>query len=612
MLTLIKDLQGKKFIIPAYQRGYRWTVDDKGNGEITDLLQDIFEFSTGTTSNPKQYCIQPLIIKKIEVDGVEKYEVIDGQQRLTTIFLILNNICNFTTKNEELLSSIGVSKTLPPPYELEYVTRTGSASYLKNPTDTDKNSNIDFYHIFKASEQIEKYLASNKIKRDDFANKILSSVGFICFEVPDLDDKKTIETFAKENTGKIPLTSAELIKAILFSKENYTRKTLSSGREEDYNNFTDRVYKEQTQMAMFWDTVEQTLENQEFWGFISNSNNYQTKIDLLFNILANIYNKSADNQFEISQKYFSFFVLANQLNSDLDKEDKLGKIWRKFESVFSYLKSYYDDAENYHILGSAIACGVSVDDIVDIILSNDKDKARKNIFEKVKSTVFGKRDKQKAEEFIKDMEYGDKQVRNVLLLFNTTTILLMLKENPKNTSQRFPFNLYKFSPWNIEHIHAVKDSLSERVDENEKYCDSIIYYLEKNKSASNEDETVQAIGEINKNKSNKKGASQNAWWKPCKEKYAELLGAKDNDNYIRNLTLLDEGTNKSYSNSPFSVKKNIIHSCVEKGVFVPICTQNIFLKLYSGGTTDLFRWADEDRENYVNKLAKTITDYWFI
>src|SRR4051812_24464392 len=86
-LKTVAGLLGYKFFIPAYQRGYRWTVE-----QVTDLLKDINEFTpkeiAGTT-HKTWYCLQPIVVKKSE-ENTDVWNVIDGQQRLTTIYLILH------------------------------------------------------------------------------------------------------------------------------------------------------------------------------------------------------------------------------------------------------------------------------------------------------------------------------------------------------------------------------------------------------------------------------------------------------------------------------------------------------------------------------------------
>lgn len=68
----VADIRGS-FYIPSYQRGYRWSET-----EVVRLLDDIYQ------NGKKNYCLQPVVVRKKE----DRYELIDGQQRLTTLYLI--------------------------------------------------------------------------------------------------------------------------------------------------------------------------------------------------------------------------------------------------------------------------------------------------------------------------------------------------------------------------------------------------------------------------------------------------------------------------------------------------------------------------------------------
>lgn len=112
----VGDIVGT-FYLPDYQRGYRWTKD-----EISLLLNDIYE------SNGDPYCLQPIVVKK---EG-DRFELIDGQQRLTTIYLIFKYM---ESKLGELYA---------PGFRLEYETRTKSADFLANLDSSMRDDNIDF------------------------------------------------------------------------------------------------------------------------------------------------------------------------------------------------------------------------------------------------------------------------------------------------------------------------------------------------------------------------------------------------------------------------------------------------------------------------------------
>lgn len=82
----IGEISGE-FFVPAYQRGYRWTVDD-----VTRLLDDIEQSLNQHKDKP--YTLQPIVVRRrssgelMNPDTNQHWELIDGQQRLTTIYLI--------------------------------------------------------------------------------------------------------------------------------------------------------------------------------------------------------------------------------------------------------------------------------------------------------------------------------------------------------------------------------------------------------------------------------------------------------------------------------------------------------------------------------------------
>ena len=105
------SLENCTFFIKDYQRGYRWEEQ-----QVESLLDDLLEFGS-SNNNTFKYCMQPLVVKKLKHDEVAcecelselitpdsvankesvpsndggMWELIDGQQRLTTTLLILNS-----------------------------------------------------------------------------------------------------------------------------------------------------------------------------------------------------------------------------------------------------------------------------------------------------------------------------------------------------------------------------------------------------------------------------------------------------------------------------------------------------------------------------------------
>lgn len=141
-LKNISQLSGMKFIIPAYQRGYRWSKN-----EIEKLLNDIYEFYSVKKNEGEFYCLQPVVVCKKDNS---KYEVIDGQQRLTTIFIILKYL--------SAIYQIAYPKFQL--YSIQYETRQNSEEFLNSinieNNKIDCNSNIDFYFMQEVYDTIKE------------------------------------------------------------------------------------------------------------------------------------------------------------------------------------------------------------------------------------------------------------------------------------------------------------------------------------------------------------------------------------------------------------------------------------------------------------------------
>ncbi len=205
--SLLTDEEGNptRFWIPSYQRGYRWTPR-----QVTQLLDDIWDFVQNSEGGPRTafYCLQPLVINRLD-DG--RCEVVDGQQRLTTIHIILtflNDIVSILGKNRFIIS---------------FETRAESSGKFLLDIDLGRaGENIDFWHICAAYEAVAAWFAgrdgSHKLKfvqgllNDDEAGR---NVKVIWFELADADNP--VDAFTRLNVGKIPLTNDELVRA-LFTK----------------------------------------------------------------------------------------------------------------------------------------------------------------------------------------------------------------------------------------------------------------------------------------------------------------------------------------------------------------------------------------------------------
>ncbi len=235
---LLKDESGNSlnFFIPAYQRGYRWSPF-----QVLQLLWDIREFTMRNNPQPEDfYCLQPLVCKAYK----DYFEVVDGQQRLTTLFLILQHF------NDRLAKKY--KQTI---FTLNYETRPELKEKIADLDEDSAKDNVDFFHIYKAKQAIEKWFEDHDSEVEGIKSALLNSVKVIWFQLADSDDP--VDAFTRLNVGKIPLTSDELIRALFL-------RSSSSGERDTVGI--------QLQIAHDWDQMEKGLQSSAFWGFLSNGN----------------------------------------------------------------------------------------------------------------------------------------------------------------------------------------------------------------------------------------------------------------------------------------------------------------------------------------------------
>ena len=305
---LVGGIAGE-FIIPSYQRGYRW------DEEVTMLLDDINDIPDGA-----EYCLQPVVVRKI---AESKYELIDGQQRLTTLFLLFSYIKTFRPK-------------MNIKYSIDYEIRKNSKQFLSTiDFDNPKNNpqNIDEYFINKAVERIHEWFSKQEDADNTaslFADKLNNHVKVIWYEIDETED--AVSLFTRLNIGKIPLTNAELVKAVFLSRNN--------GIDE----------RHQLEIVTQWDTIENELHNEQFWAFITNKDAdlFPTRIELLFDLMAD----KPDNDRERLRTLFYFQKRIRTIQKD--GGNKID-IWKDVVSYFQRIKEWYNNSELYHKIGYLIA-----------------------------------------------------------------------------------------------------------------------------------------------------------------------------------------------------------------------------------------------------------------
>lgn len=578
VLKSINDLLGSKFYIPSYQRGYRWK-----NQQVEDLLKDLWEFKTNP---PKQddgkekpfYCLQPVVIKPTENDN---WEVIDGQQRLTTILIILNyfNQTEFKTPKQV--------------FDIKFETRTDSEEFLDNINDEALASkNIDYFHINNAYNVISNWFdekeKTNSAAKNEFYPVLVNDTKIIWYEVNDGSD--TIDIFTRINMGKIPLTNAELIKALFLKNTNFKKVS------------PDKIRLKQLQIASEWDKIEYTLQENSFWYFISNnSRNFATRIEYIFDLMKD---KKKDDE-----EYFTFYAFNDDFekSKDTNENPDIDAIWLKIKKYFLTFEEWYKDRELYHLIGFLLTVNTDIIYLLEKSENKTKTEFKAFLIEEIKTKV-----QFQIEELDFYKSKAKARIKTILLLFNIQTIVLN-----ENSNIRFPFDSYKTENWDIEHIRSQTD---RKITGNARkdWSKDILEYFTGNKYVENqkvdfdvlEDEEKKLCASLLKIITSEKIVDDDfdKLYSTIIEKFKEDK-EPEKINSISNLALLDASTNRSYGNAVFPVKRKIIIENDMQGTFVPICTKNVFLKSYSKKLGEIMYWKNEDANDYLKAINQTLSIY---
>ncbi len=397
------------FSIPYYQRGYRWTKT-----EVTALLDDFLTFVQKRNISEEVYCLQPLVLKKIDD---RKYKVVDGQQRLTTMYIILRLL------------------DINPGWDIEYTAEGGQklSSLLCTPGDS---INDDFRE--KACGAVKTWLQQGPSRKNALC-KLLSGaeknrVVFLRYEIATDEDGHAV--FQRMNADKTPLTSSELIRALFMEAGN----GLSDG--------------EKTDIAKEWDLIESSIADEKFWAIWNNRDfrDIPTRMDFLFSIIAGVDSKKARHD----------GLLIYRKIEEMVKRIGLAATWEETLRCWWWMQSCFSDDKSYHLLGwLSLFSSCRTRGLWDIW----KKDCRMESFKKKLQQLVVSDVKEKDFDAFRYDPTKTNELRGVFVLLN------ILEAQRRHI--RFRFDLYllhicKKGVWDIEHIASQTDNpLTEKKDQEE-------------------------------------------------------------------------------------------------------------------------------------------------
>ncbi len=560
----------ERYKISSYQRGYRWKAEE----QVRALLEDVRDFCEG---KDEIYCLQPIVVAKGKDEKGEFWEVIDGQQRLTTLFLLLHVL------GEKV-------------YDIDFEVRVNSAHLLTDivagkAVDIDKSP--DAYFMSEAYNYIKDWVGKQTQGNDESksldVDKLRNQVQVIWYEVALTSattaeqEKEKIDIFNRLNIGKIPLDDAELLRALFLNH------IVGEGTHDDV--LLKGIF------ATEWQEMEYFLQKDDVWGFLNPEDKaMRNRILLLFRVVA---------QAKTSQGRATFCYFENELR-ELSHEERRAKVqdyWKETKRLFAFIRACYNDQHLYHLLGLCFALKLcKLNELVELS-KMEKTKFRSVIKTKIKEKFKNVK--------LEILNYNDNaaDIKNVLLLFNVLT----MDQQGSLFQQRFPFHKYHQNVWSLEHIHAQKsEAVQGNIGEQLANMHKELEELDKAEIPELQSHIEEILAQL---KTLQKKESLNEEDIPTFNQLMlnfEALFSDDASSGMHemsNMALLTKDDNAALNNSCFAYKRIVLLQLERKGKFIPPCTHNVFLKVYSPIGAPSYKWGKADREAYLKAMKEVVKEF---
>ena len=582
---LIKDIKDSE--IPNYQRGYKWEISN-----VEDLLNDINNINN---IDKNEHCLHNLTI----IENENKWEIIDGQQRLTTIFLILKylgkeyySLSYKIRQNTEDFFNNEINDIIKNLKDNKYKKELELFNDMKN-----KNNNYDkqdIYYICRALFTIYNWFNKNyKDKPIEAFIEKLESVYFYKHEIKTNIKGETI--FSNLNSGRVPLTYIELIKADLIINIS---KLETKGNENEI-----LINEKRNNIGRLWDEMESWLAQDEVWYWIAPKNNSVNKLLLLFNLCSEL--KEGENIYE---KYYNY-VYDKNLKCDYSK---IKTIWNKIRNYYYTIKDWYLDNDLYHLIGIIVSFDININEFIE---NNSNIKNKNELKSKLKNEIIRHLKLTNKDNKLKfgDIDYLELDYNNDKDEVNKIFTLLNClegynnKDNRFNEHFRYRFDIHNKYKWSIEHIiprNPKKDTILDYFNDIIK----IIYNkqneeLEKIKGEIKEKLNEPKYKEFNGSIEKLKLSNNDK----LKEEFIEDFNNIININNIGNLALLGIDTNSSLKNKIFKEKRNILLKFISnEGRFIPPLTLKVFSKTFDGANGEEMYWTHKDFNKYEEYQEKKL------
>ncbi|SOB75310.1 Protein of unknown function [Marinobacter sp. LV10R510-11A] len=582
----LSQYEASCYHIPAYQRGYKWSSEP--GGPVPVLLADLL---SAFEKKESEYYLQYITVKRkrLEKNGneISCLEVIDGQQRLTTLSILLSVI-------SARLNQATVERSNPTTGKLHYAVRENffdkniypskrvlelaDLSWDKLISDFPELDRQDIFYLHGALRECDEFREFHLEEAESlkaFDNYIKESVKVIVNSVEPHIESETV--FRNLNSNKVPLTEVELIKGLLITRAG--RK-----RVDNADSHFREVMEVRLGLGKDWEHIQSWARRSDICRFYFGE--ADDGMHQLLTLCAMVLQDTSSPSFLQNKPGNPLFDFFNQRNDASHAFEALISAQQRLSDFFQN-NDFYRRIGFCRFVKNSRGTGLSF--LKACLEHPTKTALRVWLDGRVLSKLGVKKDELAA---VESLRYGEDDER-------IHAVLLALSVFPGGDhSGRFNFEVFYKEDWSLEHVFPqTPEGKGKVLSENQK--DNIRQLLLESSSSEFISEDVEEVLRLKERDTDQRKVYENA------------LEATDCINKIGNICLLARKDNSALGNGFFHEKRQAILRGIQAGSFVPKHTFDVFSKMIGGLTDDLESWTARDiavHSRHIGNSLRAITE----
>lgn len=588
----LSDTDCKNFLIPTYQRGYKWASGD-GKGQVDRLLKDLLDAFQQQGQTRRGYYLQFITLK----ENAGSLEVIDGQQRLTTITILFSVLGHLAGKGQ--LADFVSNK-------LVYEARSNFIrSFIYEQIDEllesggwedfidgrEEHNNQDIYFIYRAAQTIAAFLQEHLAARLEHFYRFIADDVYLIINLLDagLNSEKV---FVNVNKG-VKLNDEDLVKGFLITRIPVDMRDLR------YRMTDIELNEIRANLGRQWDEIAGWCSRppvRDFFRISANEQGLEWLIRLAYPAF------QPDDSGSALFNYFDEQHRAGQLQA-------LG-IFQQIRRTQLLLNDWFCVPEIANLMGYVLHAEGGRN-LIGVFKDLQAQPTKAGILQVLKGLALARLPVDEDGK-LREVNYEDhwRQIYNLFLLLDIAKFL------PIGGRKEMPYNFSNIAgqSWSLEHIFPQNTNDFKKLAVLEADDLAVIRELlpaQLEEVTVDDDANLKAAKQVYIRIMKAQGSLK------LKEEDKPGLALLLTDNArelhtIGNLALLQQNINSSLSNHFFEGKRNILVNKISQGRFVPYHTYDVFSKLVIGGSTGLHTWTADDiraHEDYIKAQLIPIFNY---